>query len=657
MTTDHSQTMTIDVALQQAVTHHQAGRLQDAEQLYRAILQVQPTHSDANHNLGILAIQVHKADEGIPYFKAALESNQKQGQYWLSYIDALIQAGQDAAAREVLGQARQFGLQGEKIDVLEGRLTIGLPDSKNNAKLRFNKSEKFPSRTISREPSQEEMSKLAVLFNQGNYAEAESLSYSLTERFPQHGFGWKVLGAVLHKFGRIEASLQAKRKATEMQPDDAEAHNNLGNSLREHGRLTEAEGSLRKALELKPDYAEAYNNLGMTLYGQGRFSEAEICYRYALELKPDYVEAHKNLGNNFLRLKNVDMAVVCYENAISFAPNYDAPFNNLGAIYYSQGNVDQAVVYYRKAHELNLTSAGALHNLGVALYQQGSSSAAIDCFTKALSCVHDNWVVDSAAYLAVLYYLQDDLPRVSSIIERFIGIMPRGDEKLGTYLGYLNLMMAARERRQEQSVTEQGDLLYVIGESHSLAAHGTVVRYRGREMCCAALWIAGCKQWHLGNRHANIYKYKFEAYVASLPHQSTILLTIGEIDCRSNEGIIKAWEKYPDRSLEEMAQITASAYVAYIERIAARYDHRWLLGGVPAINIKLEKSATDTVVRLIRTFNAILKELALSAGMDFLDVYALTDRGDGIASEQWHIDDTHLLPSALVEAFARQSVF
>jgi tetratricopeptide (TPR) repeat protein len=356
MTTDHSQTMTIDVALQQAVTHHQAGRLQDAEQLYRAILQVQPTHSDANHNLGILAIQVHKADEGIPYFKAALESNQKQGQYWLSYIDALIQAGQDAAAREVLGQARQFGLQGEKIDVLEGRLTIGLPDSKNNAKLRFNKSEKFPSRTISREPSQEEMSKLAVLFNQGNYAEAESLSYSLTERFPQHGFGWKVLGAVLHKFGRIEASLQAKRKATEMQPDDAEAHNNLGNSLREHGRLTEAEGSLRKALELKPDYAEAYNNLGMTLYGQGRFSEAEICYRYALKLKPDYADACNNLGNMLYEQGIISEAEDCFLRALDITSG-------------SVSNVSQLVAYN---YAVCLGERG-LHRESVSFYQQAFS--------------------------------------------------------------------------------------------------------------------------------------------------------------------------------------------------------------------------------------------------------------------------------------------
>jgi hypothetical protein len=48
----------IQDALQQAIEHHQAGRLPEAERLYRAILQVQPNHPDAHHNLGQLVRQV-----------------------------------------------------------------------------------------------------------------------------------------------------------------------------------------------------------------------------------------------------------------------------------------------------------------------------------------------------------------------------------------------------------------------------------------------------------------------------------------------------------------------------------------------------------------------------------------------------------------------
>ena len=84
--------LTIEQALQQGVTAHKEGKLQDAERLYRAILQSQPAHPDANHNLGVLAVSVNKVDAALPLFKAALKANPKIEQFCLSYIDALIRA-------------------------------------------------------------------------------------------------------------------------------------------------------------------------------------------------------------------------------------------------------------------------------------------------------------------------------------------------------------------------------------------------------------------------------------------------------------------------------------------------------------------------------------------------------------------------------------
>ena len=86
--------LTVEQALQQGVAAHREGELQDAERLYRAILQSQPLHPDANHNLGVLAVSVNKADVALPLFKTALEANLKIEQYWLSYIDALIKEQQ-----------------------------------------------------------------------------------------------------------------------------------------------------------------------------------------------------------------------------------------------------------------------------------------------------------------------------------------------------------------------------------------------------------------------------------------------------------------------------------------------------------------------------------------------------------------------------------
>ena len=110
-------------ALQQAVEAHKAGKLQDAETLYRAILQAQPKHPDANHNLGVLAVSLNKSELAVPLFKTALEANPNQGQFWLSYVDALIKTNQLEIAKSVLEQGKKLGLAGERVDALEMQLT------------------------------------------------------------------------------------------------------------------------------------------------------------------------------------------------------------------------------------------------------------------------------------------------------------------------------------------------------------------------------------------------------------------------------------------------------------------------------------------------------------------------------------------------------
>ena len=115
--------LTIEEALQQGISAHKAGKLEEAERLYRAIIGSVPTHSDANHNLGVLAVGVGKVDTVLPYFKTALEASPNHGQYWISYIDALIKLGRIDDASKVLEQGKAAGLSGDAVTELESRLS------------------------------------------------------------------------------------------------------------------------------------------------------------------------------------------------------------------------------------------------------------------------------------------------------------------------------------------------------------------------------------------------------------------------------------------------------------------------------------------------------------------------------------------------------
>lgn len=293
-------------ALQLAVHHHQSGRIQDAEDLYQAILQIQPNHPDANHNLGLLAVQAQQPSVGLAHLKAALEARPEQEQYWLSYIDALIQADQAEIARQMLELGRQHGLQGDAVENLAKQL-VSPPQAvppyaaAQHPELTAARPEKKAKKKIAHKdlvkaPSAKEMRTVVELFGQRRITEVEALARSITKRFPLNGFGWKALGAVLQAQGKIEEALLCMQKATNFMPKDAEAHCNLGANLQDQGRLSEAEVSLRRALILKPDYVDAHYNLGNALYRQARLTEAEVSLRHVLALKPDHAKAHNSLA-------------------------------------------------------------------------------------------------------------------------------------------------------------------------------------------------------------------------------------------------------------------------------------------------------------------------------------------------------------------------
>ncbi|MBI3774106.1 MAG: tetratricopeptide repeat protein, partial [Gammaproteobacteria bacterium] len=113
--------------LHEAIALHQAGRLEEATELYRTILLADPHNAEANHNMGILATQINHPAAGLPFFSAALDADPTRARYWLSYIDALIQADQRDDARQILALAQQHGLQGAGVDALTARLEISDP--------------------------------------------------------------------------------------------------------------------------------------------------------------------------------------------------------------------------------------------------------------------------------------------------------------------------------------------------------------------------------------------------------------------------------------------------------------------------------------------------------------------------------------------------
>lgn len=124
-------------------------------------------------------------------------------------------------------------------------------------------------------------------YQQGQFSEAEKSSRTLTERYPQDGFGWKLLGAAIKQQGRAQEALTAMQMAAKLSPMDWEAFNNLGSTHRSLNNFAFSEACYQHALQVKPDALDALDNLADVLRLQGKVAEAVAMYQRRLSLTPD----------------------------------------------------------------------------------------------------------------------------------------------------------------------------------------------------------------------------------------------------------------------------------------------------------------------------------------------------------------------------------
>ena len=389
--------LTIEQALQQGVAAHKVGKLQDAERLYRVILQSQPLHPGANHNLGLIAVSVNKADVALLHFKVALEANPMIEQYWVSYIDALVKVNKLKDAKQVIKKAKKKGFDTKKLRAL-------LTQSRG--------------RVDTKMPSEEKLSSLLACYQNGRLGDAEKLAVSITQEFPKHQVGWKVLGAIFGQTGRNIEAVNANQTAVALCPHDAEAHSNLGITLKDLGRLDEAEVSLRQATALKPDSVEALSNLGITLQELGRLDEAEASYKQSIELKPDYAKAHCNLGVTLQLLGRLDEAEASYTQAIVLKPDFAEAHCNLGNTLKELGRLDEAEASYTQAIVLKPRFVEAHCNLGITLQGLGRLEEAEASYKQATALKPD--YAEAHRLLTLMKYFDAQDEQYSKMLKLYL---------------------------------------------------------------------------------------------------------------------------------------------------------------------------------------------------------------------------------------------
>ena len=299
--------------------YHQAGRLDEAQAGYEAVLAAEPGNFDAEQLLGVIALKRARPQQAVRHFTRAVDIFPQNAGAHNSLGESYRRLGRLEEAHASLRQALALDAQ-----LVEAHFNLG-----------------------------------GLLRQLGRDAEAIEAYRRATQLNPGFADAHAALGAALRDAGELDEALASCQRALSLNPASALLHLSVGNLLREKDFLDEAATAYRAALEHDPRLAQAHNNLGNVLRHQGRTDEALACYEQALTVQPDFAEALLNAAQLLRENRHLTEAISAYRLLLEMRPDLAEAHFDLGNALKGAGNTHEALARYARALELDPAYAEA----------------------------------------------------------------------------------------------------------------------------------------------------------------------------------------------------------------------------------------------------------------------------------------------------------
>ncbi len=305
--------------VREGLAHHQRGALAEARKSYQAALESDPAHFDAQHLLGVLALQAGNPAEAAELIAAALQTraalpfaadahvNHGSALKALGRLDEAIQAYDRAIicrphhAIAYFNRAnvlRDLGRQDDAITGFQHVLTLKPDDGDAHFNLGLAQVDvgQFSAAVVSFENALRHNIRSAEIY--------------------------EAYGRVLRTLGRLEEALASFEALALLRPGSAGSYGNRGVVLADLGREREALADYNRAIALDPRDASFYSNRGQVLRNAGDLEAAAADFALASTLNPKSVKALYNLGTLLSRLKRYSAACEAFASAAALDPNY-----------------------------------------------------------------------------------------------------------------------------------------------------------------------------------------------------------------------------------------------------------------------------------------------------------------------------------------------
>ncbi|MFL5331528.1 MAG: sulfotransferase [Gemmataceae bacterium] len=410
--------MTIEEYLKRGLDHHRQGQLDQAEVMYRRVLERAPKHADALHFLGVIAHQRGQDRQALEFIDRALELNPCAPAYHCNRAETLRSLKRldeaETSCRAALNLKPQYPEALHNLGVvLFGKKQHADAEAALRESLRLRPD--IPNVLVALADVQRE---------QGHTGEALDTYRRALELAPKHWAAHTNYGLLLVQRGELDEGLAHCRQAVELAPRETLPRHNLGRLLLEYGKFDEAMETLAAAFELDAksaavcetiatawielgDHEQAKRWLERALeidagFTAARYRRADLLvemgdpqtalgiYQEVLAQEPDRIEALTGLAKARLELGDVPGSVSALEEALRFRPEASELHALLGTTLSNAGDLERAVVCQRKAIEQN--PHGITAHAGLLTTLRGNSTE--DEIQKAEACLSLPWMTD-----------------------------------------------------------------------------------------------------------------------------------------------------------------------------------------------------------------------------------------------------------------------
>jgi predicted O-linked N-acetylglucosamine transferase (SPINDLY family) len=326
----------IQQTLSTALVAHEAGRIDEAAQLYGQVLQANPAQFDALQMLGLLQAQAGHGAEAEALLRRAIAVDGSSAILHFNLGNVLNELGRlnEAIAAYEAALVRDPGFAEATI---YRAVLLGLSDRTNDA-----------------------LAALDALLARGPNAEALYNRANIFKRLGQH-----------------EQALADYDHALSVRPDFVEAWFNRGNLILDLGRPDDALASYDNGLATSPGNLDLLNNRGSALLALDRADEALAAFDVVAAEAPDFADVHYNRGNALAKLKRPDEALAGYEQALTLNPDYAAAAYNRGNVMVGLRQNDEALASFDYAIRCRPDYAEARYARSQALIQDAKYERAI----------------------------------------------------------------------------------------------------------------------------------------------------------------------------------------------------------------------------------------------------------------------------------------